>query len=124
MPQRIRKGDMVAVVSGADKGKRGRVLRIVKEKDRVIVEGVNLVFKHLRKSQQYPQGGRIRREAALHLSNVMPIDSETNLPTRVASKANPSNTKDGNNVRVGIRSGAAVGISPKKPASKAGKKES
>jgi len=119
MAQRICKGDMVAVVSGDDKGKRGRVLSILTAKNRVIVEGVNLVYKHLRKSQQYPQGGRIRREAALHLSNVMPIDSETNQPTRVVSKM-----VDGKNVRVGVRSGAEVGTGPKKAASKAGKKES
>ncbi len=117
MANRIRKGDMVAIVSGDDKGKRGRVLRLVPEKNRVVVEGVNLVFKHLRKSQQHPQGGRIRREAPVHLSNVMPVDSETNRPTRVKSVE-----KDGKRVRVGVRSGAEVGGSTKKAAS-GGKKE-
>ncbi len=111
MARRIRKGDNVAIVSGADRGKRGRVLRILTDKDRVIVEGVNLVFKHLRKSQQHPQGGRIRREAPLHISNVMPIDSETNAPTRVKSKV-----IDGQRTRVGIRSEAEVGTGPTKKA--------
>ena len=61
MSRRIRTGDTVAVVAGDDKGKRGKVLRVIPEKDRVVVEGVNLVYKHLRKSQQNPNGGRIRR---------------------------------------------------------------
>lgn len=116
MAHRIKKGDIVAVVSGDDRGKRGRVLRIISEKNRVIVEGVNLVYKHLRKSQQHPQGGRIRREAALHMSNVMPIDPETSRPTRIAKKL-----VGGKRTRVGIRSGAEVGDAPK--AAKSSKKE-
>ena len=103
MPKRIRKGDMVAVISGNDRGKRGRVLRVIPEKNRVVIEGVNIVHKHLRKSQQNPQGGRIRREAPVHLSNVMPLDSESNKPTRVKTAE-----KDGRRVRV-ARSGAAIG---------------
>ena len=117
MAKRIRKGDIVAIVSGDDKGKRGRVLDVLVERNRVVVEGVNLVFKHLRKSQAHPQGGRIRREAALHMSNVMPVDSETNRPTRVKTVE-----LDGQRVRVGVRSGAEVGASTKKAAS-GGKKE-
>ena len=117
MAKRIRQGDTVAIVSGDDKGKRGRVLRVIPEKNRVVVEGVNLVFKHLRKSQQHPQGGRIRREAPVHMSNVMPVDAETNKPTRVKSVE-----KDGQRVRVGVRSGAEVGVATKKPAA-GGKKE-
>lgn len=85
MTARIRKGDLVAVVTGDDKGKRGRVLRVLPETNRVVIEGVNLVFKHLRKSQQNPQGGRVRREAAVHVSKVMPIDPSTDKPTRVSS---------------------------------------
>ena len=103
MARRIRKGDTVAVVSGNDRGKRGRVLRVIPERNRVVIEGVNLVFKHLRKSQQHPQGGRIRREAPIHMSNVMPIDPETNQPTRVGAKV-----EDGKRVRVGRRSGALI----------------
>lgn len=103
MPRRIRKGDLVAIIAGNDKGKRGRVLRLVLEKNRVVVEGVNIIHKHLRKSQQHPQGGRIRREAPVHLSNVMPLDAESNKPTRVSSSE-----QDGQRVRV-ARSGAAIG---------------
>ena len=63
MPARIRKGDLVAVISGEDRGKRGKVLRVIPETGKVVVEGVNLVTKHMRKSQQNPQGGRVHREA-------------------------------------------------------------
>jgi large subunit ribosomal protein L24 len=115
MARRIRQGDMVAVIAGDDKGRRGKVLRIIPEKNRVVVEGVNLVFKHLRKSQENPNGGRIRREAAMHMSNVMPIDPNTNEPTRVSSKV-----VDGQRVRVGRKSGAELGGMAAKSA---GKKE-
>ena len=103
MPSRVRKGDLVAVVSGDDKGKRGRVLRVLVDDHRVIVEGVNLVHKHLRRSQQNPQGGRVRREAPIHVSNVMPIDPESNEPTRVRVQV-----EGGRRVRVSKRSGAAI----------------
>lgn len=109
MSRRVRKGDLVAVVSGDDRGKRGRVLRVLPEKNRVIVEGVNLVYKHLRRSQQNPQGGRIRREAPIHTSNVMPIDPETNKPTRVRMRV-----ESGRRVRVTTQSGASLDATPKK----------
>lgn len=99
MSARIRRGDMVAVVTGDDKGKRGRVLRVLTEANRVVVEGVNIVFKHLRKSQQNPQGGRVKREAPLHVSNVMPVDPSTDKPTRVSSTM-----VDGRRVRAGRKS--------------------
>ncbi|MCA9315299.1 MAG: 50S ribosomal protein L24 [Planctomycetes bacterium] len=109
MPQRIRKGDLVVVTSGEDRGKRGRVLRMIPEKQRVVVEGVNFVFKHLRKSPKHPNGGRIRKEAPVHLSNVMPVDPETQGGTRVAVRV-----VDGRRTRVGRRSGAALGGAGKK----------
>jgi large subunit ribosomal protein L24 len=84
MPARIRKGDIVAVMSGEDKGKRGRVLRVIPASGRVVVEGVNMVFKHLRKSQKNPQGGRIQREAPVRGCILMPVDPSTDKPTRVA----------------------------------------
>ncbi|MFH1024362.1 MAG: 50S ribosomal protein L24 [Planctomycetota bacterium] len=67
----VRRNDTVEVITGDDSGKRGKILGVMPKEGRVIVEGVNLVFKHLRKSAQYPQGGRVRREAPFHLSNVM-----------------------------------------------------
>lgn len=110
MAKRVRKGDLVAIMAGDDKGKRGRVLRLINEKNRVVVEGVNLVYKHLRKSQQHPQGGRIRREAAVHISNVMPIDPEENQPTRVSFRE-----ADGKRTRVARRTGNAIdGAAPAK----------
>ena len=102
MPARIRKGDMVAVVAGDDRGKRGRVLKILPAKNRVIVEGVNLVYKHLRRSQQNPQGGRIHREAPVHMSNVMPVDPETNEATRVSMGEGRT--------RIGRRSGTPLDV--------------
>ena len=121
MIHRIRRGDTVAVIAGDDKGRRGKVLRLVPEKNRVVVEGVNLVYKHLRKSQANPNGGRIRREAALHISNVMPIDPETNKPTKVASKV-----VAGKRIRVGRVSGAELGGGSLKSSGKksSGKKSS
>jgi len=68
---KIKEGDYVEVIAGADVGKRGKVLRTFPKKNRVIVEGLNYVFKHLKKSQKNPQGGRIEKEAPIHVSNVM-----------------------------------------------------
>jgi large subunit ribosomal protein L24 len=74
MARHIRTGDTVVVIAGRDKGKTGRVLRVLHDKDRVVVEGVNRVWKHVRPSQRHPQGGRIQKDASIHLSNVMPLD--------------------------------------------------
>src|SRR5258705_434976 len=76
-------GDVVMVMAGADKGRTGRVMRVVTNKGRVVVEGVNRVWKHVRPSQRNPQGGRIQKDAAIHLSNVMPLDPATGKGTRV-----------------------------------------
>ena len=67
----VKKGDEVVVIAGAEKGKRGKIIQILRKKERVLVEGVKMVKKHMRKSQQHPQGAIIEREAAIHLSNVM-----------------------------------------------------
>ena len=67
----IKKNDQVVVIAGADKGKRGRVIALESKKQRVIVEGVHMIKKHMRKSQQYPNGQIIEREGSIHLSNVM-----------------------------------------------------
>jgi large subunit ribosomal protein L24 len=70
----VKKGDQVVVIAGADKGKRGRVISVVAKKQRVIVEGARMIKKHMRKSQQYPQGQIIEREGEIHISNVMKVD--------------------------------------------------
>jgi len=129
MPARIRRGDVVAVISGDDRGKRGRVLRTLPDQQRVIVEGVSLVYKHLRRSQKNPQGGRIRREAPIHVSNVMPIDPDANEPTRVTFRL-----EKGRHVRVAKRSGSLLDVpmgtgraakaAKKKEAAKASESES
>ncbi|MSU56849.1 MAG: 50S ribosomal protein L24 [Pedosphaera sp.] len=67
----VKKGEEVVVISGADKGKRGRIIALLTKKGRVIVEGARMTKKHMRKSQQHPQGAIIEREGSLHLSNVM-----------------------------------------------------
>ena len=67
----VKKGDEAVVIAGADKGKRGRVIAVVAKKQRVIVEGARMIKKHMRKSQQYPQGQIVEREGTIHLSNVM-----------------------------------------------------
>lgn len=83
MAARIKKDDLVIVVAGDHKGQRGKVLRVLPDKQRVLVEGVNMVYRHVRKSQRNPQGGRVQKEAPIHISNVMPIDPKTDRPTRV-----------------------------------------
>lgn len=82
----VKKGDKVMVISGKDKGKTGVVLASFPKKDRVIVEGINIVKKHSKPSQLNPQGGINDQEAAIHVSNVMPIDPKTGEPTRVGTK--------------------------------------
>jgi large subunit ribosomal protein L24 len=67
----VKKGDEAVVIAGADKGKRGRVITVVGKKQRLIVEGVRMIKKHMRKSQQYPQGQIVEREGSIHISNVM-----------------------------------------------------
>jgi len=83
MAARVRRDDMVEVIAGAHKGARGKVLRIDPQRDRVVVEGVNMVYRHVRRSRKHPQGGRIQKEAPIHLSNVMPVDPKTGKRTRV-----------------------------------------
>jgi len=67
----VKKGDEVVVIAGADKGKRGKVIAVIAKKQRVIVEGLRMIKKHMRKSQQHPQGAIVQREGSLHISNVM-----------------------------------------------------
>jgi len=71
----IKKGDTVIVNAGNDKGKTGKVLEVLRDKDRVIVEGVNMVSKHTKPNSKFPQGGIIKQEAAIHISNVQLMDA-------------------------------------------------
>lgn len=99
----VKKGDKVVVISGKDKGKQGTILEAYPKKDRVIVEGVNIVKKHSKPSQLNPQGGIISREAAIHASNVMPLDPKSGKPTRVGYKV-----ENGKKVRVAKISGESL----------------
>lgn len=97
----VKKGDKVQVISGKDKGKQGVILEAYPKRERVIVEGVNIVKKHSKPSQLNPQGGIVEMEAAIHVSNVMPLDPKTNEPTRVGYKKVAGTKKiNGEKVRV------------------------
>src|SRR5262249_40077457 len=97
----VRKGDTVVVVAGQERGKRGRVLRVMPEQGRVVVERINMIKKHQRPTNKLRQGGIIEREGALHLSNVMLVDPSSDKPTRVGMRA----LGDGKKVRVAKKSG-------------------
>ena len=102
---RIRKGDSVVVLTGKDKGKTGEVLKVLREDNRVVVQGVQMVKRHTRPSAM-SAGGIVEKEASIHLSNVAHIDPKTKKPTRVGVKFE----KDGTKVRVARRSGQAIDI--------------
>ena len=83
MKWKIRKGDLVEVISGKDKGKQGKILELLIKKERVLVEGVNRVKRHTKPSQKSPQGGIIEKNAPIHVSNVLLVDPKTNKGGRV-----------------------------------------
>src|SRR3982751_2929825 len=114
MPRHIKSGDTVVVISGADKGKTGKVLRVITGKDRVVVEGVNRVWKHVRPNQRNPQGSRIQKDAPIHISNVLPLDPSSGKGTRVRFEE-----RDGRKHRVAVRGGADLGATGKKAAQRA-----
>ncbi len=100
----IKKGDTVVVLSGEDKGKTGKVLKVLKEKQRAIVEGVNIVTKSAKPSAKNPQGGFTKIEAPIHISNLSLIDPKSGKPTRIAIKVN----EDGKKVRIAKKSGQEI----------------
>ncbi|MBP5689396.1 MAG: 50S ribosomal protein L24 [Bacteroidales bacterium] len=99
----IRKGDTVQVTAGNDKGKTGKVLEVVREKDRVIVEGINMVSKHTKPNAKYPQGGIVKQESGIHISNVSLIDPKTAQPVKVGHKV-----VDGKKIRYSKKSGEEI----------------
>lgn len=99
----VKKGDKVQVISGKDKGKQGVILDTFPKQERVLVEGINIVKKHAKPSQVNPQGGIIDQEAAIHVSNVMPLDPKTNKPTRIGYAV-----ENGKKVRIAKRSGEVL----------------
>ncbi|AYU55850.1 50S ribosomal protein L24 [Staphylococcus piscifermentans] len=99
----IKKGDNVIVISGKDKGKTGVVQATEPKKDRVVVEGVNIIKKHQKPTQFNPEGGILETEAPIHVSNVQLLDPKTNEPTRVGYKV-----VDGKKVRIAKKSGEEI----------------
>jgi large subunit ribosomal protein L24 len=99
----IKKGDNVVVISGEDKKKTGKVLKVLVDKQRAIVEGVNVVSKSTKPSAKNPQGGIQKVEAPIHISNLSLIDPKSKKPTRVASKV-----VDGKKVRIAKKSGEEI----------------
>lgn len=97
----VKKEDIVMVITGKDRGKKGRVIAAFPKEQRVLVEGVNMVKKHTRPTQMNPQGGIINQEAPIHVSNVMLIDPKTGEPTRVGYKI----LENGKKVRIAKKSG-------------------
>jgi len=95
MALHVKKGDMVEIIAGDHKGSKGRVMKVIPDKQRVVVEGLNLAHKHVRPSQQNPQGGRIRVERPIHISNVLPVSTKTSKGSRVRFEVG----KDGKKVR-------------------------
>ncbi len=87
----IRTGDTVKVIAGNDKGKQGKVLEILAEKQRAIVEGVNIVTKHVKPSAEKPEGGIEKTEAGVHISNLMVVDPASGDATRIGRKLNDKN---------------------------------
>jgi large subunit ribosomal protein L24 len=87
----IKKGDTVMVITGESKGQKGRVLEVDREKERILVENVNMVSKHTKPNAKAPQGGIVKKEAPVHVSNLMLLDPASGKPTRVGKKLNAKN---------------------------------
>lgn len=100
----IKKDDQVIVLAGEDKGKKGKVLKVLVSKNKAIVEGINVVKKSAKPSAKHPQGGIIEQEAPVHVSNLSLIDPKSGKPTRVAIRIN----EDGKKVRVAKKSGEEI----------------
>lgn len=100
----VKKDDTVIVITGKDKGKKGRVIAAYPRENRVLVEGINMVKKHTKPNQANPQGGIIEQEAPIHASNVMHIDPKSGKPTRIGYKV----LDNGKKVRIAKKSGEAI----------------
>jgi large subunit ribosomal protein L24 len=102
---KIKKGDKVIVITGRDRGKRGEVLRVLREESRVVVQGVHMVKRHTRASAGN-QGGIIEKEGTIHISNIAHVDPKSGKPTKVGYKL----LADGRKVRVARRSGETIDL--------------
>ena len=104
MAARIRKGDTVAVISGSEKGKQGEVLSVLPKDNRAVVQGVNVAKRHTKPTGMGQPGGIVEREATIHLSNLMLVDSKSGKPTRVGFRV----LDDGRKVRVAKATGNVI----------------
>ena len=100
---RLKVGDLVQVISGKDRGKQGKITKILVDEDKVVVEGVNTVTRHTRPTPRNQQGGKITKDAPMYASKVMPVDPQSGKPTRVKIKT----AEDGTKTRV-AKSGATI----------------
>ncbi|MBR2947591.1 MAG: 50S ribosomal protein L24 [Bacteroidales bacterium] len=100
----IKKGDMVYVNAGNDKGKTGKVLEVITKKDRAIVEGINMVSKHTKPNAKHPQGGIIKQEAGIHISNLQVVDPAKGGPTKIGRRVG----ENGKLVRYAKKSGEEI----------------
>ena len=100
----IKKNDIVVVLAGQDKGKTGKVLKVLVDENRALVEGVNMVSKSTKPSAKNPQGGIVKQEAPIHISNLSLVDPKSGKPTRVGIKV----TEDGKKVRIAKKSGEEI----------------
>ena len=106
---KIRKNDNVIVISGNARGKKGKVLKVFPDRERIIVEGVNIIKRHTKPNQRNPQGGIVQREETIHVSNVMLLDPKTSEPTRLGTKVvKDESTGRSHRLRVAKTSGETV----------------
>jgi len=106
MALHVKKGDMVEIITGDHKGGTGRVLRVIPEKGKVVVQGHNIAKKHVRPSRRNPQGGRINVERPIHISNVLPINPKSSRGCRVRYRVET----DGSKKRVAAGDGTEIGV--------------
>jgi large subunit ribosomal protein L24 len=104
MPRHVRKGDQVIVTAGNDRGTVGEILRVVEDGNRVVVKGVNIRAKHLRPTQQRPQGAVVRQEMPIHASNVSPVVDGK------ASRVRFESRSDGSKARIAVRGGSELSV--------------
>ncbi len=106
MARHVKRDDMVQVIAGNDRGRTGRILRVLPDDEKVIVEGINVRKRHVRPSQRYPQGGRVEKEMPIHISNVQPLSPSTNRASRVRFETR----EDGSKVRVAVQGGEELSV--------------
>jgi large subunit ribosomal protein L24 len=105
---RLKKNDRVKVISGNHRGKEGKILKIFRDKKRVIVEGVNIIKRHTRPTQKNPQGGITQKEAPIHISNIMLIDPKSNEPSRIGMQIITDDSGNRKRMRYGKKSGEII----------------